>query len=1079
MSDSDGVTSVRRKYVDLSLDLNLDAFTSDEAWSNYENIQLKYTLEGDQLPWLACALYAACRRRSVPTVGGRPGNMIQGNCVSLTRMLQHCNLPLTEFIKKMKSWLAMSHCDEEFCRRVDLLERNFAVSNNIFKKYKPIFLDLFKDPAEDPPRPPRSRKQRRPPCNATELFHFCWTLYILIKGKYPSIPQDLVSCYSLLLASVDLIFNNVVLSNRKDLLNLKCPGLPPGLVNAENYVSELTSWPVSIMDYLCDKFEGVLVETKVVREYYWNKHIRDLIDKKVLKGGSEGTGLLEQANFDHNVKEVKNAYEEYLLSYGEFDERMFLNEDDVVKAVAGSSPPSALASLQNSPIDNPSVRQARRNLGQSFDGDQHLVPQTPITGRRYTIDRPNIGTTPLTVVTSGLQKLYALISGRKNNASEKLREIFRSCKVNPEEKITELITEMSDEFCRLYTQATEDYTGPSMDFAKMRLQMGQMLYYTFLEHILVDERKRGVDFTAILLEDLFHRTLFTCCLEIVLKSYNDPRRFPWSLQVGNVEPYHFMRIIEPVIRSEKQSDNQLSRELVKHLKGIEEQILDSLAWKGDSPLWRNFQGGNQDMPSCQDVNFSDQLETEMTSATPMGITSALMSPALKLVSDKTTPANLQLSPLSTLSERFQSPMGQSSAKRTLFPTTTSGPTAPAPNALTMARPPSLTNRLPNVTHVSTGSPVQKIPSRITVQVKENGVTTLYSLPASQDDNQSESNEEAMPERTVETPNTEKKKDKPKRHGSFALFCRKFYTLANMRLRELCDRLDITDKELRKKIWTCFEHSIIHYTELMRDRHMDQMVMCAIYITCKVTQNDRIFQEIMKHYRNQPQAASHVYRSVLISRSSAPSSEGVSTKQSSVPPPTPSQVTGTSANFESEERGDLILFYNQVYVQKMKAFALKFRAAQEGDLPPLSPLPVVRHTPVSPRRRISTNHSVFINSLSPMKGNTAMSPRKPLPYYFNRSPAKDLRVINTMLKMKGVGGKRLLGDMDNAQDVKRPLLGGSITKRIQGVLGDRLSATPTPELQPGDSPITTENNTLPQNGHAADPSSENIGSSEQT
>lgn len=90
----------------------------------------------------------------------------------------------------------------------------------------------------------------------------------------------------------------------------------------------------------------------------------------------------------------------------------------------------------------------------------------------------------------------------------------------------------------------------------------------------------------------------------------------------------------------------------------------------------------------------------------------------------------------------------------------------------------------------------------------------------------------------------------------------------MRLRELCDRLDVNEKELRKKIWTCFEHSIIHYTELMQDRHMDQMIMCAIYITCKVTGNDRIFQEIMKHYRSQPQAASHVYRSVLISRSNA-------------------------------------------------------------------------------------------------------------------------------------------------------------------------------------------------------------------
>lgn len=49
---------------------------------------------------------------------------------------------------------------------------------------------------------------------------------------------------------------------------------------------------------------------------------------------------------------------------------------------------------------------------------------------------------------------------------------------------------------------------------------------------------------------------------------------------------------------------------------------------------------------------------------------------------------------------------------------------------------------------------------------------------------------------------------------------------------------------------------------------------------------------------------------------------------SVPPATPNQMTGTSTSFDQEERGDLIKFYNQVYVQKMKAFALKFRAAQE-------------------------------------------------------------------------------------------------------------------------------------------------------
>lgn len=53
-----------------------------------------------------------------------------------------------------------------------------------------------------------------------------------------------------------------------------------------------------------------------------------------------------------------------------------------------------------------------------------------------------------------------------------------------------------------------------------------------------------------------------------------------------------------------------------------------------------------------------------------------------------------------------------------------------------------------------------------------------------------------------------------------------------RLRELCSVLDIPD-ELRLRIWTCFEYSLIHCTHLMRDRHLDQLLMCAIYIMAKV------------------------------------------------------------------------------------------------------------------------------------------------------------------------------------------------------------------------------------------------------
>lgn len=71
----------------------------------------------------------------------------------------------------------------------------------------------------------------------------------------------------------------------------------------------------------------------------------------------------------------------------------------------------------------------------------------------------------------------------------------------------------------------------------------------------------------------------------------------------------------------------------------------------------------------------------------------------------------------------------------------------------------------------------------------------------------------------------------------------------------------------------------------------------------------------------------------------------------------------------------------------------------------------------------------------------------------------------MLKMKGVGGKRLLDDADlSGPDVKRPLMGG-LSKRIQGVIGDRLSATPSLDLQQDSQPAQ---DTLPQNGHATEP-----------
>ena len=90
-------------------------------------------------------------------------------------------LSLIQFFNKMKKWSDMANLPQDFREKVDGLERNFAVSTVIFKKYQPIFLDIFRDPADDPPRQTRSRKQRYGTHDSACRVCFCLVekLYLL------------------------------------------------------------------------------------------------------------------------------------------------------------------------------------------------------------------------------------------------------------------------------------------------------------------------------------------------------------------------------------------------------------------------------------------------------------------------------------------------------------------------------------------------------------------------------------------------------------------------------------------------------------------------------------------------------------------------------------------------------------------------------------------------------------------------------------------------------------------------------------------------------------------------------------
>lgn len=66
-----------------------------------------------------------------------------------------------------------------------------------------------------------------------------------------------------------------------------------------------------------------------------------------------------------------------------------------------------------------------------------------------------------------------------------------------------------------------------------------------------------------------------------------------------------------------------------------------------------------------------------------------------------------------------------------------------------------------------------------------------------------------------------------------------------------------------------------------------------------------------------------------SRDSSPvmrSSSTLPVPHPSSAPPTPTRLTGANSDTEEEERGDLIQFYNSIYIEQIKEFALKYTSS---------------------------------------------------------------------------------------------------------------------------------------------------------
>ncbi|XP_005753998.1 retinoblastoma-like protein 1 [Pundamilia nyererei] len=895
---------------------------------------------------------------------------------------------------------------------------------------------------------------RRLPCHISDVFKFCWTLFVYTKGNFRMIGDDLVNSYHLLLCCLDLVFGNALLcANRKDLINPTFRGLPAAY-RADGHISS-DEPPPCVLERLCELHDGLVVEAKGIKQHYFKPYIQKLFQKQILKGHDELlTELLDPQNFIDNNKAINREYEEYVLTVGDFDERVFLGAD------ADEEIGTPRKIVQEPP--------ASQQLQQHVEKSASLAPSTPLTGRVY-LKEKDLLVTPVSSATQSVSRLQSMVAGLRTAPSDHLMQIFKSCSRDPTESILTRVKTLGQTFKEHYTNDSEDTPGSHIDFAENRLKLAEILYYKILENVMVQETRRlpGRDMSVLLEQDIFHCSLMACCLEVVLFAYSSQRTFPWIISVFKQVPFYFFKVIEVFIRSEE----GLSRDMVKHLNSIEEQVLECRAWTTDSALWSALQAAGNKVPTVEEVNFSSSLDTGSASGScsvsggqshlPMVALSPIIHPRIREFRSGLGSARKDVppSPLS-VHDRYSSPAA-GSAKRRLFG---DDPPAPSPGLNAGLSPMSSPAKRLTFGTSSTlkiaGQGTQTTVLTIPLPGTNNTDRTITLIPVQPCDSSAPITAQFLltaspsrPTAVAATSDTQAGNGRPRRTGSLALFFRKVYHLASVRLRDLCVKLDISS-DLRGKIWTCFEHSLVHYTNLMKDRHLDQLLLCSIYIISKITKDTHTFQDIMKCYRSQPQANSHVYRSVLLRRTPR---EQVADENMEVDPVSggesaekTNQHSGNlncSQSGGEEERGDLIQFYNTVYVLKMKSFALRYATSDNrADAPPLSPFPSVRAQPLSPRR-ISQRHSLYV---SPHKNSAGCLTPNSYTYRINSSPSKELSDINRMIRQGCVSRKRAFnmeGDvmMSSACDSpsKRacPENGSSpdvLLKRLQDVVSERQS-----------------------------------------
>ncbi|XP_055355417.1 retinoblastoma-like protein 2 [Paramacrobiotus metropolitanus] len=906
----DSLNEPKTRFLAILKEASVDQRIGQQVFAKLKQLQQENApLEGDAMDWLIPGAYAFAISSKAPNFEHK---------VVLIKLLKATNMNVTNFYARVRKWTEMAALNPVVRDVISQSERYFQISRTVYERYDQIFLDIFRDPLDpEPIKTPVAEKlitlRRKQKVVAgpkivqpIDVYVFTWDFFVYIRRLVPAARDDLLATYHLFLCVIDCIRTNVVSLKRPELLNLNSEALPK-----EAEENDGNERKFSLLPYLCSHYDGVC---KDCLGFYVNGFVPAMEamvkEKAVFCDPVEFTGLLVPENYDKNLNSISSSYDYSIRVGSAVDERVLLVSRDVANPEAGGDPSNI--------TDVTDILKHRRDLQSDH---KRKLDSTDFKTPPPVMPLPSVisSSAPLTPASScsALERREAEESKKTPALTSavdlvnKLNSLCTGCLPAPSTNLVNILSQFCDndisndlvKQADLYREKLvssyneqEDETGVSENLARNRFNLAQVWHFKILEDVFIFERSRPVSnpdkLRKLAENEILQKGVFVFATEIVLYAHNCSKMFPWPLDVLELAPFDFVKIIELVVRLEA-----LPRTLVKHFGSVEESILEQYVWASNSPLWAEIQ--SEKVLPAQDVCWPHALEE---------------------------------TPTSPVSEPFFSP-GGIGRKKEIKLLASPGP-GQAPIAICSA------NGTEPQIFVSPGSP------------------TTASKP---------------------------------KISSINLFFRKIYILAGARLRDLCDKLGFDslvekDHHMFQRMFTLFEFCLTEHITLLRDRHLDQILMCCAYVVAKLESAnalDRSFHQIMNAYRAQPQAESRVYRNVLID----PDEEKKPDFR------TRSQHSSSSTASDPEEgsnRGDIIKFYNKVFVRSTQGFIAKFSPRKKMGTPGIALSPVPKISSNTARRQIHPATNVYV---SPLKRETEyFTPANPggkvLTFTFGVSGQKD-------------------------------------------------------------------------------------------